>query len=152
MLWTLPMRSAMISVLPPSAFSGSVPQQSDINFEVQHGVSSGIAFLRGSKAEPLPRPAVQFRSDPIAIVLGEVGHALALGEILAEQAIGVFVGAAFPRMVRRGEVETYRRRSLEPGGVVEFGAVIDGDGLHGMGLRGDQLVHAVIHRGTGALP
>src|SRR6266540_1543900 len=114
MLWTLPMRSAMISVLP--------------------------------------RPAVQFRSDPIAIVLGEVGHALAFGQILPDQAVGVFVGAAFPRMVRCGEVETRRRRSLEPGVVVEFGAVIDGDGLHGMGLRGDQLVHAVIHRGTGALP
>ncbi len=66
--------------------------RSDINFEVQHGVSSRIAFLRSPKAHPLPRPAVEFRRDPIAIVLGEVGHALALGEILAEQAIGVFVG------------------------------------------------------------
>ena len=56
---------------------------SDINFEVQHGVSSRIAFLGGPIAEPLPWPAVQFRSDPIALVLGEVGHALAFGEILA---------------------------------------------------------------------
>ncbi len=105
---------------------------------MQHRASSFIAFLRGTIAEPRPRPAVEFRRDPIAIVLDEVGHALALGEILAEQAVGVFVGAAFPRMVRRGEVETRRRRALEAGVVVEFGAVIDGDGLHGMGLRGDQ--------------
>src|SRR6266851_2491407 len=134
-----------------SAWQVSLSPQSDINFEVQHCVSSRITFLRSPIAQPLPRPAVEFRSDPIAIGLGEVGHALALGEILAEQAIGVFVGAAFPSMVWRGEVETRRRRSLEAGVVVEFGAVIDGDGLHVMGLRGDQLLHAVIHRGTGAL-
>ena len=29
---------------------------------------------------------VEFRRDPIAIVLGEVGHALALGQILAQEA------------------------------------------------------------------
>src|SRR5437667_8952909 len=51
---------------------------SDINFEVQQCVSSGIAFLRGPIAESLARPAIEFRRDPIASVLGEVGHALAL--------------------------------------------------------------------------
>ena len=48
---------------------------------MQHGVSSRITFLRGPIAEPLPWPAVEFHSDPIAIVLGEVSHALAFGQI-----------------------------------------------------------------------
>src|SRR6266498_612620 len=124
---------------------------SDINFEVQHGVSSRIAFLRGPKAKPLPRSAVQFRSDLIAIVLGEVSHALALGQILAHEAIGVLVGAAFPGMMRRREVEAGRGGALEPGVVVEFGAVIDGARSHGMRLGGDELLRARIHRRAGAL-
>jgi hypothetical protein len=71
----------------------TVLQPSDIDLEVQRSVSPRIAFLRSAVAESFPWSAVQFRSDPIAVVLGEVGHALAFGEILAEQAIGVFVGA-----------------------------------------------------------
>src|SRR6266700_3786158 len=126
--------------------------QFDINFEVQQRGSPRIAFLRGSITEPLPRSAVEFRRDPIAIVLGEVGHALALGEILAHEAIGVFVGAAFPGVMWCGEVEAGRGRPLEPDIVVEFGAVIDGDGPHGMGLRGDEVLLARIHRGARALP
>src|SRR6266511_2982815 len=94
---------------------------SDIKFEVQHGVSSRLTFLRGSIAEPLARPAIEFRRDPIAIMLGEVGHALALGEILAHEAVGVLIGAAFPRVMRSREVEARGGGSLEPGVVVEFG-------------------------------
>src|SRR3989454_1889571 len=127
-------------------------EPSDINFEVQHCVSSRIAFLRSSIAEPLPWSAIQFGSDPIAIVLGEVSHALALRQVLAHEAIGVFVGAAFPRMVRRGEVETRRRRSLEAGGVVGFGFVFDGDGLHMIGLRGGQLLDPGVYPRPGGLP
>src|SRR5436190_15968267 len=128
-----------------------IRELSDINFEVQHCVSSRITFLRSPIAQPLPRPAVEFRSDPIAIVLGEVGHALSFGQILPDQAVGVFVGAALPRVMRGGEVEAGGGGPLELGVVVKLCPIIDGDGLHGMGLRGDQLLHAVIHRGTGAL-
>ena len=41
----------------------------------------------------------------MAVVLRQVFHALALGEILPDQAVGVLVGPAFPRMMGRGEVE-----------------------------------------------
>jgi hypothetical protein len=64
---------------------------SDINCEVTTLSVIPLPFLRGSVAEPLPWAAVQFRRDPISIVLGEVSHALALGEILAHEAIGVLV-------------------------------------------------------------
>ena len=117
----------------------------DINFEVQHCVSSRIAFLRSPIAEPLPWPAVEFRSDPIAIVLREVSHALALGQILAHEAIGVLVGPALPGVMRGGEVEAGGGGALEPGVLVKLGAVIDGDGPHRMGLGGDQALRALIH-------
>jgi hypothetical protein len=38
-------------------------------------------------------------------VLGEVGHASALRQVLPDKAIDVFVGAAFPGVMRRREVE-----------------------------------------------
>jgi len=78
---------------------------SDINFAVQHGVSFRIAFLRGSVAEPLAWPAVQLARNPIAVVLREAGHALTLGQVLSNQAVGVFVGPALPSVMRCGEVE-----------------------------------------------
>ncbi len=48
----------------------------------------------------------------IAVVLREPSHALALGEILPDQAVDAFVGAAFPLMVRRREVEAGAGRLL----------------------------------------
>ena len=49
----------------------------DINFEVQHGGLAGIAFLRGAVAGALPGSGIEMRGDPIAVPLGEVGHAVA---------------------------------------------------------------------------
>ncbi len=46
-------------------------------------------------------------------MLRQVFHALALGEILPDQAVGVFVGAAFPRMVGRGEVKRVLGRASD---------------------------------------
>ncbi len=56
------------------------------------------------KAESFPRSGVELGGDAIAVVLGEVRHALAFREVLADQAVGVFVGPAFPGMVRRREI------------------------------------------------
>ena len=61
-------------------------------------------MLRCSVVQSLSRAAIQFGGDPIASVLGEVGHALALREVLADEAVGVLVGAALPRVMRRGEI------------------------------------------------
>ena len=43
-----------------------------------------MAFLWGAVAEPFPRPCVEFRGDPIAVVLREVFHALAPREMLPD--------------------------------------------------------------------
>src|SRR3989442_1459185 len=127
------------------------PRRFDIIFEVQHWVLSRIAFLRRAIAEPLPWPAVQFRSNPIAIVLGEVGHALALGEILAEQAVGVLVRPPFPRVVRGREVEAGGGGLLECDVLVKLGPVVDRDGPHEARLGGDELPGPAVHCGAGAL-
>ncbi len=60
-------------------------------------MSSSIAFLRGAKAEPFSEPLIELAGNSIAVVLRQVFHALVLGEILADAA----VGAAFPRMMGR---------------------------------------------------
>ena len=71
--------------------------------------------------EPLARPTGEVGGDPIAVVLGEVGHAFAFREVLAEEAVSVLVGAAFPGMVRRREVEPRGYLLLEGRVAVELG-------------------------------
>src|SRR5207245_11069139 len=72
---------------------------------------------------------LQFGSDPIAIVLGEVSHALALGQILAHEPVGVLVGASLSVVVRRGKVEPRLGRALERPVLVKLGALVHGDRL-----------------------
>lgn len=48
---------------------------------------------------------VEFVGDPVAVVVGDVGHVRALGDVLADQSVGVFIGSALPGVVGLGEVE-----------------------------------------------
>jgi hypothetical protein len=57
-----------------------------------------------------------------------VSDALLLGQVLAEKAVGVLAGAAFPRVVRSREVEAGAGRGLDRFVAMELGAVVDGDG------------------------
>ena len=72
-------------------------------------------------------------------MLRDFGHAGAFGDVLANQAVGVFAGAALPRMMRsREEEEADAGSTLELNVVVELGAVVSGDGfesLRGVFLR-----------------
>ena len=43
-----------------------------------------------------PRSGVEFVGDVVALLLSESSHAGSLGQVLPNQAVGVFVGAAFP--------------------------------------------------------
>ena len=47
-----------------------------------------MAFLRGAIAEPFTRPGVELAGNRIAVVLREPGHALALGQVLANEPEG----------------------------------------------------------------
>lgn len=56
--------------------------------------------------------------------LGKRFHALTLGQILANQAIGIFIGSSLPGVVRRGEVEFGLRLGLDLLVSVKLSAII----------------------------
>ena len=64
-----------------------------------------IAFLGGSEAQAFSGSLIELLCDGVALVLREVCHALSFGDVLSYQAVGVFVGSAFPGVIRSGEVE-----------------------------------------------
>ena len=92
------------------------------------------------------------RGDPIAVVLRQVRHALFLRQVLAKEPVGVFIGAAFPRMVRRREVEAGAGALLDRGVAVELGPVVRRDRPHGTRLAVNQLRRALVHVRRGAGP
>ncbi len=71
-------------------------------------------------------------------MLGEFGHAVSLGEVLSDEAVGVLVGTSFPGMMGISEVESGVGEALDVLIAVEFGSVVGGDGTYGAGLTLDQ--------------
>ena len=75
---------------------------------VLHGVEQlddsfgGFGPVRG-----LSRPVVGFVGDGVEVVLAVSGKVCALGEVLAQQAVGVLVGVALPWAVRVAEVDLH---------------------------------------------
>jgi len=94
-------------------------------------VSSSIAFLRGTVAEPFAGPVVELCRNAIAVVLRQVFHVLALGQVLADQAVGVFVGPAFPRRMGRREIKPGVGRLLDRRVAMELRPVVRRDGVWG---------------------
>jgi len=70
--------------------------------------------------------------------LGECFEAGPLGEVLADESVGVLVGAAFPSMMWQSEVDSGVESLLEELVHVELGAVVGGDGMDGMRLVPEQ--------------
>ena len=68
-----------------------------------------------------------------------MSHGLPLGQVLADEPIGVLVEAAFPRMVRLGEVEDYAGRPLDLLVRVELGTVVRRHRKHTVFLSSDEL-------------
>ena len=59
-----------------------------------------IDFQGRGKVETFPRARVQPMGDGIQFTLGVARQVCALGQILTQQPIGVFIGTALPRAVR----------------------------------------------------
>ena len=100
---------------------------------------------RGAIVEPFGRAGVELCRDAIAVVLCQMFHGLALGEILPDQAVGFFVGPAFPRMVGRREIKPGVGSAFDGGVTVEFGPVVGRDHMHGASLASNQLLRAPVH-------
>src|SRR5665811_1685365 len=56
-------------------------------------------------AEGLSRASVELGGDGVEVRLGQAREVGTLGQVLAEQAVGVLVGAPLPRAVRVAEVD-----------------------------------------------
>ena len=61
---------------------------------MQQKLLGSIALLRGGEEQAFAGPAVEGRRNGIAVDLGQMAQALALGQILPDKAVGVFAGAA----------------------------------------------------------
>ena len=76
---------------------------------------------------PLARSGVDLVSDGVAMVLVDPVHVVTFGEILADESVGVFVGASLPGVVGGCEVAGYKLRLFDLLVVVELGAIVEGD-------------------------
>jgi hypothetical protein len=63
------------------------------------------------------------------MVLRDLGHAQSLGQVLTDEAIGVFVGPTLPRVMGCGEVETNVSGALDLRVAVKLSAIVGSDGL-----------------------
>ena len=92
----------------------------------------------GEEPESFSGPGVELVSDARAGPLRDVGHALSLGQVLPDEAVGVLGSATFPGVVGGGEIELRACDGLDLFVAVELGAVIYGDGTDPPGGALDQ--------------
>src|SRR4051812_16425931 len=83
-------------------------------------------LVRALVLEALAWPVVQLGGDVIKVVAGPHTQIGALGEVLPEQTVGVFVGAAVPGGMRVAEVDLQAGRNLDPAVVEHLVALIPG--------------------------
>ena len=83
----------------------SVTETPGVKFELQHQSIRIEAFLRCSVVKSSAGPGIELDGNHVAVVLREGGHIDAFGYVLTDEAVGVFVGSAFPGMMWSGEVE-----------------------------------------------
>ncbi len=91
-----------------------------------------VDFVGRAEAEAAARAVVELGGESGALALGECGEVGALGQVLAEEPIGVFIGPAFPGVVGSGKVDSGVEALLECFIHVELGTVISGDGVDRM--------------------
>lgn len=93
---------------------------------------------------PLSWPGVELSCNEIALLLVEVGHAGSFGQVLANKAVGVFVAAAFPGVMRCREVEAGPCGLFNVLIPMELGAVVSGDGFDVVAIPMNDRDHALI--------
>jgi hypothetical protein len=120
------------------AAEGPLPRTGAEELAAGSGPSAGcvgdavIDFIGRAKAEAKSGAMVELEGEGGALALGERGERGALGQILPEQPVGVFISPAFPSVVRRGEVDRGAQAPLERFIHMELGAVVGRDGADQM--------------------
>ena len=71
-------------------------------------------------------PVIEFLGDRVEVVLRVDGWVGAFGEVLAQEPVGVLVGAALPRGVRVAEVDGHVQRGADPFVQGEFRSLVPG--------------------------
>ena len=74
-------------------------------------------------------PVVEFLGDRVEVVLRVDGWVGAFGEVLAQEPVGVLVGAALPRGVRVAEVDGHVQRGADPFVQGEFRSLVPGQAV-----------------------
>src|ERR1041384_6482368 len=97
------------------------------------------------------RPIVEPAGDLVALGLSERLHRSVLLNVLSDEAIGVFISAALPGVIRSGEVDGDPGDLLDLPVAVELGSVVSGDGLEEVRVVADELEEAAVKGGNGAL-
>jgi len=94
------------------------------------GQTGGVVdFVRGFEAEAFAWTVIEDVGDGGALVLGEGREVGAFREVLADEAVGIFVRAAFPGVVGSGEVDGDLESSCDGFIGMKLGAVIGSDGF-----------------------
>ena len=77
---------------------------------------------------PFSGSRVQLIGYPVTIGLRNVFHAGPLGDVLADQTVGVFICTAFPGMIGRREIAGHRESLLNRFVAMELRAIVEGNG------------------------
>src|SRR5471032_2808054 len=85
-----------------------------------------IDFVGSEETMTTSRAVIELGGKSAALTLGERGQTGAFGQVLAKQAVGVLVGAAFPGVMGRGEVDGGAQAPLQRLVHVELGTVVRG--------------------------
>ena len=109
---------------------------SDLSAGERDGVI--VDLVRCAEAEPSPGAMIERVRDVVAAGLSEMAEGCPFREVLADESVGVFVGAAFPGMVRIGEVEACAEVLLDVLVAMELDSVVGSDGADLVRLIGEQ--------------
>ena len=110
-----------------------------------------VDFVWGFEAEAEARAVIKFFGNDIALLLGERLKRGAFWKILADEAVSIFVGAAFPSMVRGSEVEVGTELLFYIFIAMELSSIIRGDSVDVRAMRAEEFDGALLGVQDGGL-